>query len=477
MSFFHKKSVYAALGALLLTSAASFVGVTTANARSSEPDIADRTTGIGQFDRLVLRGGYLIDGTGAPPRGPVDIVVEKNIITEIHTVGVPGLPIDPENRPPQGDHEIDLEGKFIMPGFIDTHGHIHSLEDGQGVPVEYIFKLWMSHGITTTRDVGNGRPIEWTVDLKNRSARNEIEAPRILVYPFFGASVENGIATPKQARDFVARAQRLGADGIKFFGAPAEILWAALDETNKRNMNTTMHHAQLDVIHANVLTTSEHGLDSMEHWYGLPEAMFTDQKIQDYPTDYLYHNEQNRFGEAGRLWAQTAPPYSDKWNEVMNTLLERDFALSPTMTAYLTSRDFMRMSRAIWHETYATPSMWRWYRPSRNAHGSYWFYWTTEDEVAWKENFRLWMTFLNEYKNRCGKVGVGSDSGYIYNLYGFGYIQEMELLREAGFHSSEVIHAATLVGAQMLGVEDEVGSVASRQKADFVIVDENPLEI
>ena len=121
------------------------------------------------------------------------------------------------------------------------------------------------------------------------------------------------------------------------------------------------------------------------------------------------------------------------------------------------------------------PELWEFYRPNRDAHGSYWFYWTLEDEIAWQENYRLWMAFINEYKNRGGKVSVGSDSGYIYNLYGFGYITEMHLLREAGFTPLEVIHAATMVGAQVIGIEDEVGTIRVGKKADFVVVEENPL--
>lgn len=96
--------------------------------------------------------------------------------------------------------------------------------------------------------------------------------------------------------------------------------------------------------------------------------------------------------------------------------------------------------------------------------------------MAWKENMRLWMTFVNEYKNRGGKVGLGSDTGYLYNLYGFGYVQEMELMREAGFHPLEVINAATLVGAQILGKEADVGSIQVGKKADFAIVEHNPIE-
>jgi hypothetical protein len=60
--------------------------------------------------------------------------------------------------------------------------------------------------------------------------------------------------------------------------------------------------------------------------------------------------------------------------------------------------------------------------------------WGTEQETAWRENYRLWMTFVNEYKNRGGRVTVGTDSGFIFQLYGFAYVRELELLREAGFH-------------------------------------------
>jgi imidazolonepropionase-like amidohydrolase len=85
------------------------------------------------------------------------------------------------------------------------------------------------------------------------------------------------------------------------------------------------------------------------------------------------------------------------------------------------------------------------------------------------------MTFVNEYKNRGGRVTTGSDSGFIYQLYGFAYIREMELLRETGFHPLEVIRAATLKGAEALGREKEIGSVEIGKLADLVLVEENPL--
>ncbi|HMF71601.1 MAG TPA: amidohydrolase family protein, partial [Flavitalea sp.] len=137
--------------------------------------------------------------------------------------------------------------------------------------------------------------------------------------------------------------------------------------------------------------------------------------------------------------------------------------------------DLMRARRAEWHEEYTMPSLWDFYTPSWNSHGSYWHSWGTEKEIEWKENYRLWMIFINEYKNRGGRVTVGTDAGFIYELYGFSYVREMELLREAGFHPLEVIKAATLSGAQSLGMEKEIGTVEIGKLADFVITEENPL--
>jgi hypothetical protein len=48
------------------------------------------------------------------------------------------------------------------------------------------------------------------------------------------------------------------------------------------------------------------GLTTLEHWYGLPEALLDAQSVQDYPPGYNYQDEAQRFGEAGRLWAQAA---------------------------------------------------------------------------------------------------------------------------------------------------------------------------
>lgn len=430
--------------------------------------------GEGPFEQLIIRGVTLINGDGSPPRGPVDIVVENNTIVGIEVVGYPGVEIKESSRPKlkKGGTELDASGMYLLPGFIDMHGHIGGAS--QGASPEYVFKLWMAHGVTTVRQP-SGRGVEEINDLKRKSNNNEIVAPRIFGYTGFGQGAKKPISTQEEARDWVRNNAKNGADGIKFFGAEPEIMSAALDENKKLGLGSACHHAQLSVARWNVLHSARAGLTSMEHWYGLPEALFEDRTIQDYPLDYNYQNEQHRFEEAGKLWAQAAKPYSKHWNAVMNELLDLDFTLDPTFNIYEASRDLHRARRAEWHEDYTLPSLWKFYEPSKISHGSYWHDWGTEQEVSWRKNYQLWMTFINEYKNRGGRVTAGSDSGFIYQLYGFAYIRELELLREAGFHPLEVIRAATLNGAEALGWDDKIGSIQIGKLADFVIIDENPL--
>lgn len=160
----------------------------------------------------------------------------------------------------------------------------------------------------------------------------------------------------------------------------------------------------------------------------------------------------------------------------MDTLVERDFTISPTFAVKEATRDVMAAARREWHDTYTMPWQWQFYTISRKSHGSFFFDWTSEDEAAAAEDYRLGMAFVNEFKNRGGRVTAGSDAGYVWCLYGFCYVRELELLQEAGFNALEVVGAATLHGAEALGIQEQTGSIEIGKKADLVIVGENPLD-
>ena len=427
--------------------------------------------GEGPFDRLVIENVMLVDGLGSPPRGPVSIVIEGNRISQV---------MGSSPKPETGEKRMDANGMTALPGFIDAHVHIGNPYEGVVGPIsppEYVFKLWLGHGITTVRDTGSVMGLGWTVGHSERAASNEITAPDIVPYAMFpGTAVaEFEVSTDEGARKWVRAVKKRGAKGVKLRGGTAEALAAVYDEAQKLGMGTASHHDQNGVYHMNVLDSARLGLDSMEHWYGLPEAMFTNRTIQDYPADYNYSDEQWRFGEAGTLWKQSAERGSDTWQSTIDELLSLNFTLVPTFTIYEANRDVMRERNADWHHDFTLPALMRFFEPDPRLHGSYHFDWTTGMEVAWRDNFRRWMSFVNDYKNAGGRVAAGSDSGFIYKLFGFGYIRELEMLQEAGFHPLEVIQAATRNGAELLGMEDEIGAISPGKRADLVLVEGNPV--
>ncbi len=452
-------------------------------AQANMPTPAPATTrdrGVGPFKRLVLRGATVLDGTGAPAWGPVDIVVAGGRISQIQRVGTPGVKIKATGRPAAGDHEIDCDGKYVTPGFIDCHGHVgvaYHAANGPMPPADYVYKLWLAHGVTTVREAGCLNGLSWTLDQKGRAARNEIAAPNMVVHSYFPAvpDMMKTIFTPAQARDWVRAIKDKGADGIKFFGAPPNIMEAALDEAKLQGLRTCCHHAQLAVSRMNALTTARWGLTSAEHYYGLPEALFEKTTIQNFPDNYNYGDEYLRFSVAGQMFQQAAQPGSQKWNDTLDAFLETGFTFVPTFNIYEANRDVMRARRADWHERYTHDTVWKFYQPARGAHGSYWTRWTTQNELDWKEHYRVWMQFINDYKNRGGRVCTGSDSGFIFQLYGFGLMREFELLQEAGFHPLEVLRAATSHAADLLGIGDETGTLEVGKRADILIHDQNPL--
>jgi imidazolonepropionase-like amidohydrolase len=434
--------------------------------------------GEGPFDRMVIRGITVIDGTGAPPRGPMDVVVEQGVIREVQSVGFPKVPIG-DRRPAKGTKEFDGTGMYLMPGFVDAHVHCGG---GQAAVPEYVYKLWLAHGVTTVRGVPCGS-MDWDLGQRELSAKNQIVAPRIFSYhrPFSGEGWDrNKPQTPETAREWVRFAAQKGVDGLKLGAHDPEIMEALLDEAKKHKLGSTAHLDQMGVGRMTALTASRLGLGAMTHYYGLFESLYKDTSIQPYEPDINYNDEQHRFGQVARNWDRIHPRGSERWNALIKEWVDHKFIIDPTMTIYSAGRDVMRMRNADWHDKYTLQSLWDFYQPNRYAHGAYWFDWTTEDEVAWKKFYQVWMDFIQDFKNAGGRVTTGSDSGFIYQTYGFGYILELEMLQEAGFHPLEVIRSATYYGAQALqepkGTPIEFGLVRAGLKADFVITKQNPLQ-
>ena len=439
--------------------------------------------GAGPFRKMVIRGVTLIDGSGAPPRGPVDIVIEHNEITDIVAAGTPGLPLKSGREPRDFDYELDATGMYVLPGFIDLH--VHGSTDDKAPDLSYSYKLWLAHGVTSVRGVDLA-PMEVSLSERGRSARNEIVAPRIFAYqrPGQGKGWTGGRTnTPERARAWVNWAAKQGIDGIKLLDDPdqqPEVMAAVLDEAKKLHLGTVAHLSQIGVGRMNAQQAGDAGLGTVTHFYGHFESMLKNGAVQNWRTDYNYADEQDRFGDVANLAAESYPEGSAEWWAYLEHQKANHVTFDPTMTIYAAGRDLMHARNADWHDTYTMPQLWNFYQSSRENHGSYFYDWTTATEVKWRHFYEKFMRLMNDYKNIGGRVTTGSDSGFIFEPYGFGYIQELELLQEAGFNPSQVVQSATLNGALTLydpkGVVPPMGTVRIGKLADLVIVKENPLQ-
>src|ERR671918_1019211 len=123
--------------------------------------------------RLLIRNAMVIYGNAKPAFGPVDILVEDGLIARISD--------RPAAQPAQIDVVIDAAGKYVLPGFVNTHMHWHE-ERMPGIPqpVQYERNLYLASGVTTAREVGGitSKTKQW----REESNAHAIVSPRILLW-------------------------------------------------------------------------------------------------------------------------------------------------------------------------------------------------------------------------------------------------------------------------------------------------------
>lgn len=416
-----------------------------------------------RLKRIVVRNAMVVDGSGKPAAGPFDIVVENDLITQIVGLDPVAVKDGTARRPAAGELDIDATGKYVLPGLINLHGHTHDERGGKPMPVEYVTKLWLACGITTVRDAWATQKI---LGYRDRIAAGTLVGPRIYAYGGFPAP---NIHTAEQVRQRVRDLKAAGYDGIKLYTIDRDLMTAMMDEAKKQGMRV-MHHVGVE--ETNAWDDIKLGTASIEHWYGVPDAAIESGR-QNFPSSYNYNNEVDRFRYAGRLWREAN---WDKLMQVLDGMAEAGVAWNPTLVIYEASRDLQRAQTNPAFKDYLHPVLEEYFRPNPANHGSYFIGWSSTDEAFWKENYRIWMKALYEFERRGGVIGAGEDAGFIYQLYGFGLIRELELHQEAGFHPLKVIQHATSNNAKILGREATIGRIRVGFKADLIVVNGNPLE-
>ena len=418
----------------------------------AQAPVAKAPTHATRAKRLLIHNAMVIYGNAKPAYGPMDILVEDNLIARVAPAGTIKA----------ADAVIDATGKYVMPGLVNTHMHWQDERGGVPMPIQYERNLYLASGVTTTREVGGD--FEKSKRWQAESAANTAIAPRMQVY-----WVPNrGNGTPEALRANVREAKARGADGLKIFGMDRDQLEAVMDEAHKQSLKTTTHIAVEEVTAADFI---ELGVDSIEHFYGVADAAI--DGIQNFPPDHNSSNEVHRFGRAGELYAQAN---RQKLSQVVDAMVARKVAWSPTLSIYEASRDLTRAQNLPWYRDYLHPAVEAFFSPNLDNHGSYFVGWTNTQEVRWRQQYRIWMDVLREFGLKGGTITTGDDTAFIYSLYGFGMVRELELHEEAGFHPLEVIKHATVNGATLLGLGDRLGRVRQGYLADLLVVNGNPLE-
>jgi imidazolonepropionase-like amidohydrolase len=405
--------------------------------------------------RLIIRNVMVVYGSGKPAYGPMDVTVENGLIADVRAARV---------EPPGDAAVIDGTGRYLLPGFVNTHMHWHE-ERMAGVPqpIQYERNLYLAAGVTTARELGGN--LEKSIRWRAESAAHAIIAPRMVVY----ALPSRGKAgTPDEIRAGVREAKARGADGLKIMPIDRDQLEALLDEAHKVGLPTTAH---IGVEETTARDFIELGVTSIEHFYGFADAALDGS--QRFPADMNYADERTRFARAGELYAQADPK---KLDALLDDMVARHVAWSPTLSIYEACRDLVRHQNLPWYREYLHPSMEAFWQPNNDRHGSFFVGWTSSEEAHWRQNYRIWMDAVRAFGAKGGIITTGDDAGYIWSLYGFGLLRELELHEEAGFHPLDVIRHATANGATVLGMGDRIGRVRPGFIADLLVVNGNPLE-
>jgi len=388
-----------------------------------EPEPTQPTPGLTAFT-----GARLIIGTG-------DAVIENGTLLvrdgRIEAAGNVEVPADAIR--------VDVSDKTIIPGLINTHGHVNNVRGMEADPsfyteehVEHQLGLYARYGVTTVFSLGGGGPAG--VAVRNRQGHDINRARLYLAGPVITAD------SPEQATERVNAAADMGADIIKI----------RVDDNLGANqkMQPAVYAAVIDAAHAR-------GLRLAAHLYYLTDA----KALLKAGADLIAHSVRDESID----------------DELVGLLKDNDVCYCPTLMREVST--FVYESRPEWFddpfflkeadaaviETLASPAYQQRIQNSRTA-------------PIYKGALERAKTNLKALSDAGVGIAMGTDTGPAGRFQGYFEHGELELMVEAGLSPLHTIVASTGEAARCMQVDDELGTLQAGKWADFVILNANPLD-
>ncbi|MEP6491541.1 MAG: amidohydrolase family protein [bacterium] len=375
----------------------------------------------------VLRGARAITMKANEVIENADIVVTNNRITAIGKRGSVQIP--------SGAHVIDVAGKTIMPGFVDTHAHLRVASNIHR-DVQWSYAVNLAYGVTTARDPQTGATD--VLSYEDEVRVGNVLGPRIY-------STGPGVFSYSGVRDLES-ARRV----LKRYSDYYDTKTIKEYETGNREVRQWVIQAANEL---GLMPTTEGGLDYvMNMTEAIDGYSGHEHTIPTYP---LHSDVIKLLVESGISYTPTLlVAYGGPWTE--NYWYEHEDLFNEAKLRRFTP--WNDLDAKIFRRGGSN-------NPAPNGAQAGWF----------ADNQYIMKIAGEDIKNLIaagGRAGIGSHG----QLQGLGYHWELWSVAMGGMTTHDALRVATIIGADALGLAKEVGSLENGKEADLLVLDKNPLE-